>query len=110
MQAQNKTMPTGESVSAFISGVSNAKRRQDAEELLELFGRCTGLKAVMWGPSIIGFGLNHYRYASGREGDQPAVGFSPRASNLALYGLINTAEAREQLTSLGKHRAGAGCL
>lgn len=110
MQTQNKTIPTGESVSAFISGVTNVKRRQEAEELLELFGRCTGLEAIMWGPSIIGFGLNHYRYASGREGDQPAVGFSPRASNLVLYGLINTAEAREQLTSLGKCRTGAGCL
>lgn len=82
MQAQNKTMPTGESVSAFISGVSNAKRREDAEGLLELFGRCTGFEAVMWGPSI--------------------VGFSPRASNRALYGLINTAEERKRCTTFGR--------
>lgn len=64
----------------------------------------------MWGSSIIGFGWNHYRYPTGREGDQPAVGFSPRKTNLALYGLINSEAARQQLTGLGSHKTGVGCL
>jgi hypothetical protein len=28
----------------------------------------------MWGSSIVGFGENLYKYASGREGDGPAAG------------------------------------
>lgn len=59
---------------------------------------------------MVGFGWNHYRYPSGREGDQMAVGFSPRKANLALYGLINTDAARLRLAELGKHKTGVGCL
>jgi hypothetical protein len=31
----------------------------------------------MWGTSIIGFGLYHYRYASGHEGDSAPAGLPP---------------------------------
>lgn len=64
----------------------------------------------MWGPSIVGFGRYHYRYATGREGEAPAVGFSPRKSSLSLYGLTYGPESLELLGRLGKHRTGAGCL
>jgi hypothetical protein len=36
----------------------------------------------MWGSAIIGFGSYHYKYESGREGDAPLVGFSPRKNEL----------------------------
>ena len=64
----------------------------------------------MWGDAIIGFGSQHYQYASGREGDMPLVGFSPRKQNLTLYfqnGIQNQADA---LARLGKHKLGGGCL
>ena len=70
----------------------------------------TGEPAQMWGPTIVGFGRYHYKYASGREGDAAAVGFSPRKSSLSLYGLTYGPEAAELLGRLGKHKVGAGCL
>ncbi|MDP9693951.1 UNVERIFIED_ORG: hypothetical protein J2X79_001503 [Arthrobacter globiformis] len=64
----------------------------------------------MWGPTIVGFGRVHYKYATGREGNTAAVGFSPRKASLSLYGLTNAPESAELLDRLGKHKTGAGCL
>ncbi|MGZ4659949.1 MAG: DUF1801 domain-containing protein [Arthrobacter sp.] len=108
--AENKTQPTDASVEDFLDGVENSTRRQDGFRLLELMKAATGETPVMWGPGIVGFGSYHYRYASGREGDTVAVGFSPRKGSLSLYGLTYAPEAAELLPRLGKHTAGAGCL
>ena len=78
---ENKTRPTGASVTAFINAVENDTHRCDANILLAMMKKITGEKAKMWGPSIIGFGEYHYRYESGREGDMLNVGFSPRAKS-----------------------------
>lgn len=108
--AENKTAPTDLPVEAFLASVEHPIRRQDAETLLELMRDVTGQEPVMWGPSIIGFGSYHYKYASGREGDAAAVGFSPRKGNLALYGLTYAPEAGPLLQRLGKHKTSVACL
>ncbi|MFZ2526492.1 MAG: DUF1801 domain-containing protein [Rhodococcus sp. (in: high G+C Gram-positive bacteria)] len=108
--AENKTRPTTQSVSAFLDTVEHPTRHADARTLLDLIAAATGQQAVMWGPSMIGFGQYHYRYDSGREGDALAVGFSPRKANLALYGLTVAPESADLLASLGRHRTGAACL
>jgi hypothetical protein len=105
--AENKTKPTKLSVTAFINSVSDSARRADAKALVKLLQRATGEEPKMWGPSIIGFGSYHYKYDSGREGDMPIVGFSPRKAATVLYGV---AGARELLPKLGKHTTGKGCL
>jgi len=71
--------------------------------------RVTGEPATMWGPSIIGFGSYHYRYASGHEGDMPRVGFSPRSGNLVLY-VGGFPEYEALLARLGKHKTSKACL
>ncbi|MDQ6753411.1 MAG: DUF1801 domain-containing protein [Actinomycetota bacterium] len=106
----NKTQPGPASVGDFIAALPDGRRRADALALLELMTRATGAPAVIWGSSIVGFGTNHYVYASGREGDQPAVAFSPRKANLALYGLLYTETARRRLADLGRYKTGVGCL
>ena len=74
----NKTHPTEVDPLEFIATVDTTEtRRKDAVVLLEMMAEITGQPPRMWGPSIIGFGEYHYKYASGREGDAPAVGFSP---------------------------------
>ncbi|GAP56921.1 DUF1801 domain-containing protein [Arthrobacter sp. 92] len=108
--AENKTQPTDASVEDFLDGVENPTRRRDGFRLLELMKAATGETPVMWGPGIVGFGSYHYRYASGREGDTVAVGFSPRKGSLSLYGLTYAPEAAALLPRLGKHKVGAGCL
>ena len=71
--------------------------------------RVTGEPAVMWGPSIVGFGRYHYRYASGHEGDMCRIGFSPRSSNLVLY-FGGFPEYEAMLAKLGKHKRSKACL
>lgn len=108
--AENKTQPTQVPVEEFLNAVEHPARRADGFELLNLMRGITGQDAVMWGPSIVGFGQYHYKYQSGREGDAAAVGFSPRKANLALYGLTMSPEADRLLPELGKHKTGASCL
>jgi Domain of unknown function (DU1801) len=108
--AENKTQPTSVPVADFLAAVEHPGRQADSIELLELMRGITGQEAVMWGPTIIGFGSYHYRYGSGREGDAAAVGFSPRRTNLALYGLTYGPDADRLLPELGKHKTGAACL
>jgi hypothetical protein len=72
--------------------------------------RATGEKAKMWGPSIIGFGSHHYKYETGREGDMPLAGFSPRKSAIVLYGVTGFSNAEALLAKLGRHTTGKGCL
>lgn len=107
---ENKTQVTGASADEFVAGVEHPVRRQDGLRLLDLMVELTGQEPEMWGPTIVGFGRVHYKYATGREGDMPAVGFSPRKASLSLYGLIDAPESAELLARLGKHKAGAGCL
>lgn len=96
-------------VGTFLDGVAHPVRRADGRTVREMMERVTGEPAVMWGPSIIGFGQYHYRYESGREGDMCRIGFSPRSANLALY-VGGFPEYDELLAKLGKHKRATACL
>lgn len=108
--AENKTKPTNVSAEEFLAAVEHPRRRADGFELLDMMRQITSQEAVMWGPTIVGFGTYHYKYNSGREGDAAAVGFSPRKANLVLYGLTDGPDADRLLPELGKHRTSAACL
>ena len=107
--AETKTRPTGASVDTFLDAVEHTGRRADGHALRALMERATGEPAVMWGPSIVGFGRYHYRYASGHEGDSARVGFSPRRANLVLY-VGGFPEYEHLLGELGKHKRSTACL
>lgn len=107
--ADIKTKPTEVAVDAFLDSVEHPVRRADGKAVRAMMEAVTGEPAVMWGPSIVGFGAYHYRYASGHEGDMCRVGFSPRAANLALYvGGFPGYDAL--LEKLGKHKLAKACL
>jgi hypothetical protein len=97
-------------VAAFIGTVQHPVRRRDAETLLGLMSRATGHEAVMWGSSIVGFGTYHYRYSSGREGDAPAAGFSPRKTATTVYLADGVGQHLALLERLGPHESGVGCV
>jgi hypothetical protein len=107
---ENKTNPTKLSVTAFIDTLTDPARRADAKALVKLMRSASDEKPKMWGPSIIGFGSYHYKYASGREGDMPVIAFSPRKAATVLYGMTGFNEAAALLAKLGKHTTGKGCL
>lgn len=110
MAKENKTKPETKSVAAFLAEVEPATRAQEGQILADLFTRVSGQAPVMWGPSIIGFGIYHYTYKSGREGDFLRVGFSPRKAKLVCYLKLDSAGAAPILARLGKHGTGRGCL
>ena len=102
--AENKTKPTPASVDDFIAAIENPRRRADALVALAIYQEVTGLQPVMWGPSIIGFGSIHYVYESGREGDMPAAGFSPRKASMTFYVGGDSEGAEALYARLGKHK------
>lgn len=108
--AENKTRPTDASVAAFLDAVEGEQRRADCDVLMAMMGRVTGEPAVLWGPSIIGFGSYHYRYDSGHQGDAPVAAFSPRKGEFSVYLTQACPGQAELLARLGKHRMGKACL
>jgi hypothetical protein len=107
---ENKTKPTQLSVAAFIDALTDQTRRADAKALVKLMQSVTAEKPKMWGPSIIGFGSYHYKHDSGREGDMPIIGFSPRKAATVLYNVGGFSGSEALRAKLGKHSTGKGCL
>ena len=107
---QLKTTQNEANVNAFLDAVEDPRRRVDARQILGLIQAVTREPPKMWGSSIVGFGSYHYRYASGREGDWPLVGFSPRKQNLVIYIMPGFSDYGELLGKLGKFRTGKSCL
>jgi hypothetical protein len=109
-KSTNKTTETANSVNDFLNSVADETKRADSFQLVNIMKKQTGFEAKMWGPSIVGFGSYHYKYESGREGDAPLVGFSPRAKEISLYLSQDPAEKEKMLQHFGKHRTGGGCI
>ena len=107
--AELKTKPTNASVNKFLNDIADPVKREDSKTVAAMMTEITGHKPKMWGPSIVGFGTHHYKYASGQEGDWPVVGFSPRKQNLTLY-VMGALDEDELLKKLGKHTTAKSCL
>jgi len=108
--AQNKTTENDLSVTGFLNTISDEIKKKDCFSLKDIITETTGFKAKMWGPAIVGFGSYHYKYASGREGDAPLVGFSPRKDAISLYLSSEFKDREELLTRFGKHKSAKACV
>lgn len=108
--AENKTQQTDASVTEFLNALGDERKRQDSLVIIELMREITNEEPKLWGPSIIGFGSQRYRYETGREDNWFLTGFSPRKANLTIY--INGGFDQHQavLDRLGKHTLGKVCL
>ena len=107
---ENKTKAHDASVEAFLDRVPNATRREDAYTLVRMLKSITRQPPKMWGPSIVGFGSYHYKYATGREGDMPMAGFSPRAAAMTVYVMRGNARFDGLIARLGKCKTSVSCL
>ena len=110
MPSQNKTQPTDANAADFIAEVEDPARRADCQALVRLMQQATGERACMWGPSIVGFGSYAYRYESGRSGEAPLIGFSPRKGDLTLYLSAGFTRFPALMQRLGRHKVGKSCL
>ncbi|GFZ78794.1 hypothetical protein GCM10011531_05530 [Aquaticitalea lipolytica] len=109
--AKTKTTYTGENVIDFINSyVDNEQKKADSFSLIKLLQEWSGEEAKMFGPTIIGFGNYHYKYASGHEGDAPVLGFSPRKAAFSLYVYSHTEKSKLLLADLGKFKMGKACI
>jgi len=105
-----KTKPTEVSAESHIAAIASEEQRSDAQILVALMRRVTKQEPRMWGPSIVGFGSYHYKYASGHEGDSALAGFAVRGSELVVYTAPGFEGRDKLLAMLGKHRTGKGCV
>ena len=105
-----KTKPTEVSAESHIAAIANEEQRNDAQTLVSLMRRVTKQEPRMWGPSIVGFGSYHYKYASGHEGDSALAAFAVRGRELVVY-IMEGFEGRDVLLAkLGKHKTGKVCV
>ena len=109
--AKTKTTYTGQDVIDFVNSfVDNEQKKADSFQLIELMQEWSEFEPKMWGPSIIGFGNYHYKYASGHEGDAPVLGFSPRKTALTLYIYSDTEKSKTLIADLGKYKMSKACI
>ncbi len=106
-----KTQLNDADVTAFIDTVADEQKKKDSHELVKMFKHITGEEAKMWGASIVGFGMYHYKSErSSQEGDWMITGFSPRKQNLTIYIMNGFETYVDLLQKLGKHKTSKGCL
>lgn len=109
--AKTKTIYTEVNIIDFINSyVDNDQKKADCFRQIELMSEWSGFEPKMWGPTIIGFGNYHYKYASGHEGDAPIIGFSPRKAAFSLYVFSPTEESKRLLVDLGKFKKSVACI
>jgi|SRR6476620_9795709 len=109
--AEIKTKPTEVNVTDYINAIESEQKRKDSFVLLEIMKKASGEEPVLWGNSIIGFGLKRYKSpTSGREVDWMLIGFAPRKANISVYLVNDVKRFSAELAKLGKHKTGMGCL
>jgi len=108
--AEPKTKPTDASVAKFFAAIKDSQVRADCIAIAGMMAAATKSKPKMWGSAIIGFGTTTIVYAGGREAEWMMMGFSPRKTEIALYGMGLSGPNEALLEKLGKHSRGKGCL
>lgn len=108
--AAPKTRPTDQDVTAFLDSVESPRRREEGHLMRAMMERVTGQPAVMWGPTMVGFGATPYTNSLGTH-EWFDVGFSPRKQAMTIYGVHNGYEPDNTLLAeLGPHTTGKACL
>ena len=108
--AELKTKVNNASVEKFLNAVKDEQKRWDSFKILDMMKKITKEEPKLWGPSIVGFGKYHYKYASGHEGDMCMAGFSPRKEALTIYILPGFEKNKSLMKKLGKYKTGKSCL
>lgn len=111
MTYQQKTLPTKVDPKEHIEALDVSKtKKKDGLKLLKIFTEETGEEPVMWGPSIIGYGIYEYTTTSGIEGVWPMTGFSIQKARFSLYLKFDKKISQQFLDRIGKYKAGVSCV
>ena len=82
----------------------------DSCALIAMMSRISGHGPQLWNVGTIGFDSYHFKYDSGREGDNHAIAFYPRKGKLTVYLMDGTARHADALAGLGKHTTSRVCV
>jgi hypothetical protein len=93
----------------FLKNLESDSQHEDSFTLIRLMEEESGYQAALHG-TMIGFGMYHYKYASGREGDWFVTGFAPRKRNMTVYIMPGFSDYGKDLAKLGKHKTAKSCL
>ncbi len=109
MAPVTKTQMTDEAVE-YITGLTNEKRKAEAEALDVMFRRATGFAPKLWAGKMIGYGRYDYTYDSGHSGSWFATGFAVPDRQITVYVMPGYTPFDEILSRIGKYRKGKSCL
>jgi hypothetical protein len=97
-------------VKNYIASLSDEQVAEDSLALIAITQRISGCAPKLWNVGTIGFDTYHYKYATGREGDNFAVGFYPRKGKITVYLMDGTARYSKLLAGLGRHTTTGYCV
>jgi hypothetical protein len=98
------------SVKDYLATLDDEQVVKDSLELIDMLQRITGQEPKLWNIGTLGFGMYHYKYESGREGDAHTIGFYPRKGKITIYLMDGTAYHAALLAKLGKHTTTGYCV
>lgn len=98
------------SVEGYIASIEDAQIVKDTQVLMKMMQRISGQTPILYGIGTIGFGVYHYKYDSGREGDAHTLGFYPRKGKITVYLMDGTERYAKLLAKLGKHTTTGYCV
>lgn len=104
-----KTRKNQNSVQGYLNTL-NLQRKTEISDIISIMQKITGNEPVMWGDSIVGFGLYRYKYASGREGDWFYTGVSSRKNAITIYLMCDLDMELTNFKLDGKYKIGKSCL
>ena len=93
----------------YLDSIERDVKREDCFRLVKIMEEESGYKAKLRG-KIIGFGIYHYIYDSGREGDAIITGFAPGSQDISIYIMPGFTKYKNELKAIGKHKSAKCCL
>ncbi len=105
-----KTKPNNSDVQKFLDNIIDLERRRSCITLCEIMRQITQSDPVMWGNSIVGFGLHSYKNKRGDQSNWFKTGFSPRKNYIAIYTIQDLNKKIDLLDKLGNHKRGKACI
>lgn len=106
----DKSTPQDDTAVSDYIATLEEQAAQDCQVLVEMMQRISGHAPRLWNVGTIGFDTYHFKYDSGREGVNHAIGFYPRKGKTTVYLMDGTARHTELLAHLGKHTTSRVCV
>lgn len=98
-------------IQSILDDIQPNQRKEDCLLIFQLMEEITKQKPKIWGKDMLGFGTYTYKTAGGKQGEWFVTGFASRSKYISIYLLAGfEGELKSDLTQLGKHKLGKGCL